>query len=75
MTDCWLSARPMRQPWKNNCPGLAVCDLGFEPKLELVCPFRELESVVTSVSWSPQAREGFEVNGQTSQETGLNVRP
>lgn len=47
MTDCWLSARPMRQPWKNNCPGLAVCDLGFEPKLELLCPFREVESVVT----------------------------
>lgn len=55
----------MRQPWKNNCPGLAVCDLGFESKREPVCPFREVESVVTSVSWSPQARQMFEVNGQT----------
>lgn len=56
----------MRQPWKNNCPGpgLPVYVLGFEPKLEPACPFREVESVVTSVSWSPQAREMFEVDRQ-----------
>lgn len=51
-----------------------MCVLGFEPKLEPACPFREVESVVTSVSWSPQAREMFEVNGQTSQETGLKCQ-
>lgn len=62
--------RPMRQPWKNNCPGLAVCDLGLEPKLEpLSSPFHEAQCVVTSVSWSPQDREVFEGNGHRSRAT------
>lgn len=61
--------RPMRQPWKNSSPGLAVCDLGLEPELEPpVYPFHSAEYVVTSVSWSPPDREVLEVNGHSSHE-------